>query len=34
MAVKHCAEHLNLLSENTAGQLKELGTSYSKPCST
>ena len=30
MAVKHCAEHLNLLSENTAGQLKELGTSYSK----
>ena len=30
MAVKHCAEHLNLLSENTAGQLKELGSSYSK----
>ena len=30
MTVKHCAEHLNLLSENTAGQLKELGASYSK----
>ena len=30
MAVKHCGEHLNLLVESTAGQLKELGTSYSK----
>ena len=30
MAVKHCSEHLNLLVESTAGQLKELGTSYSK----
>ena len=30
MAVKHCSKHLILLVESTAGQLKELGTSYSK----